>query len=93
MSARRGGLEAGGRLCFLPLPLRRNLLSLLGPTHGSGLVWQRLRARAIGADFLIKLVLVDRLCGANFEGALVRPSNPGSRGLSAHLLLLRVPTL
>ena len=54
MSAQRGGFEVRGRLCFLPLPLRRNLLSLLDPPHGSGLVWQRLRARPIGAHFLLE---------------------------------------
>ena len=77
--------------CLLPLALQRNPLSLLELTSGSGLVWQRLQAATSGAYFLFKRVLVDHVCGTNFEGALGRPSNPGSRGLAAHHHHLRVP--
>ena len=78
---------------MLPLALQWSPLSLLELTFGSALGWQRLRTPATGAHFLIKRVLVDHRCGTNFEGALGRPSNPGSRGLVAHQHLLRVPYL
>ena len=93
MSARRGGFEPHGELCFLPLALHWSPLSLLELTCGSALGWQRLRTPPSDAQVRSLWVLVDHLIGCRSKGALGRPSNPGSRGLVAHQPLLRVPYL